>query len=66
MSATEHEIGDKLQGKEGRKVSEPERMTRKRLIDFGKSSKTRSQFSDSNSWLIVSVMELVRQLAKRI
>lgn len=42
MSATEHEIGDKLREREGRKVSEAERRTRKRLIDFGKSSKTHS------------------------
>lgn len=42
------------------------RRARKRLIDFGKSSKTRPQFSDSKSWLAVSEVELVRQLARRI
>lgn len=66
-SAREWQRGDELQGKEGRKVSEwegkGERRARKRLIDFGKSSKTRPQFSDSQSWLTVSVVELVRQLA---
>lgn len=62
--------GVELLGKEGRKVSEGgkkgEWRARKRLIDFGKSSKTRPQFSDSKSWLTVSEVELVRQLARRI
>lgn len=37
-----------------------------RLIDFGKNSKTHPQSSDLKSWLTVSVMEPVRQLAARI
>lgn len=49
----------------GRCVREREG-ARKRLIDFGKSSKTRPQFSDSEIWLTVSEVELVRQLARRI
>lgn len=45
VSARERERGDELQGTEGRKVREGdevgERRARRRLIDFGKSSKTR-------------------------
>lgn len=70
MSAREWERGDQLRGKEGRKVSEREeegeQRARKRLIDFGKRSKTCPQFSDSKTWLTVSVVRLVRQLATRI
>lgn len=55
---------------EGRKVSEGEeegeKRGRKRFIYFGKSSKTRPQFSDSKCWLTVSEVELVPQLARRM
>lgn len=67
--AREREWGDELQGTEGRKVregeEEGERKARKRLIDFGTSSKTRPRFSDSKSWLAVSTVELVRQLGRK-
>lgn len=64
------EQGDKLQGRKERKVRRGEdgggSRAKTRLIDFGKNSKTRPQSSDLKSWLTVSVMEPVRQLAARI
>lgn len=68
-SVRERERGEEIQETEGRKVregeEEGERKARKRLIDFGKSSKTRPRFSDSKSWLAVSTVELVRQLGRK-
>lgn len=50
----------------GGEVSEGERTARNRFIDFENNSNIPPQFSDSDFWLIVSEVELLLQLARRI
>jgi len=57
---------EKIGGEVSEGEKEGERTARNRFIDFENNSNIRPQFSDSDFWLIVSEVELLLQLARRI